>query len=196
MWRWLRERWRRWVDAPAGAAVAGGDAERKPAQSESAAPAPARARPRLHVAIDSSTRTWLFRVAREREAISEFCAYVAQRLPPDYAGPEVLHAFQIAYDELLTNVVMHADGPREENIEVLLKRDPGMVSSIIRYRASPYDPTARAAPDTEAGIAERAIGGLGVHLVKNLMDEFAHRHADGHNVITLRKRCGSEGAVP
>lgn len=146
--------------------------------------APPRA-PRLAIAFDSTAHTWLFRVAREREAISEFCAALEKRLPRDYAGPDTLHAFQVAFDELLTNVVMHADGPAHEPMEILLKRDAQQVTALLRYRASPYDPTARAAPDTDAPLSEREVGGLGVHLVRTLMQSFAHRYVDGWNELTL-----------
>lgn len=166
-WRRLRDRITRWRAA-------------RPAD------APSRAS-RVAVAFDSTAHTWLFRVARERAAISEFCGALEKRLPRDYAGPDALHAFQVAFDELLTNVVMHADGPAQEPIEVLLKRDATRVTALLRYRASPYDPTARAAPDVDAGLAEREVGGLGVHLVRTLMERFEHRHVDGWNEITLAR---------
>jgi anti-sigma regulatory factor (Ser/Thr protein kinase) len=166
-WRRLRDRITRWRAARPAAA-------------------PARA-PRVAVAFDSTAHTWLFRVAREREAISEFCGALEKRLPRDYAGADALHAFQVAFDELLTNVVMHADGPAAEPIEILLKRDARQVTAVLRYRASPYDPTARAAPDVDASLAERDVGGLGVHLVRTLMERFEHRHVDGWNEITLAR---------
>jgi anti-sigma regulatory factor (Ser/Thr protein kinase) len=144
-------------------------------------------RPRVAVAFDSTAHTWLFRIARERQAISEFCAALERRLPADYASADALRAFQVAFDELLTNVVMHADGPLDAPIEVLLKRDPVEVTALLRYRASAYDPTARPQPDTEASIADREIGGLGVHLVRQLMTRFEHRYVDGWNELTLAR---------
>jgi anti-sigma regulatory factor (Ser/Thr protein kinase) len=167
LWQRLRDRITRWRAARPAAA-------------------PARA-PRLAIAFDSTAHTWLFRVAREREAISEFCGALERRLPRDYAGPDALHAFQVAFDELLTNVVMHADGPAQEPMEILLKRDAQQVTALLRYRASPYDPTARGTPDVDAPLGEREVGGLGVHLVRTLMQRFEHRHVDGWNEITLAR---------
>ena len=97
-------------------------------------------------------------------------------------------AFQVAFDELLTNVVSYAEGGSDEPIGVALDARDGTATATIRYRAAAYDPTARAAPDTTLDIAERAIGGLGVHLVQTMMDEFTHAYVDGYNVLTLRKR--------
>jgi anti-sigma regulatory factor (Ser/Thr protein kinase) len=170
LWRRLRERVARWREARGTAS------SRQPAQA-----------PRVAVAFDSTAHTWLFRISREREAISEFCAALEKRLPADYASADALRAYQVAFDELLTNVVMHADGPREAPVEILLKRDAHEITALLRYRASPYDPTARAAPDVDAPLAQREVGGLGVHLVRTLMARFEHRYADGCNELILAR---------
>lgn len=147
-------------------------------------------RPSVMVALDSTAHTWLFRVPRDRAAITGFCAALDRRLPPGYASLDVLRAFQVAFDELLTNVVAHVTEFADEPIEVLLKRDPDRVSSIVRYRGALFDPTRHPAPDTDAGLHERPIGGLGVHLVRTMMDDFRHAYVAGFNELSLVKRCG------
>jgi serine/threonine-protein kinase RsbW len=134
----------------------------------------------------SSSGEWLFAVPRHRGAISDFCALIEERLGSD-ADLDALRAFQVAFDELLTNVVSYADGGGGEPIGVLMRQGGGALVSEIRYRAAAYDPTAREAPDTDLGIAERDIGGLGVHLVKEMMDRFEHSYVDGYNVLLLSK---------
>ena len=135
---------------------------------------------------------WLYAVSRRRTAVAALCARLERHWSSDL---DSLRAFQIAFDELLTNVIDYAQGGSDEPMAVHLRREDDGWSATIRYRALAYDPTARAAPDTELGIAERAIGGLGVHLVRTLMDEFAHRYDHGHNVLTLRKREVDEGTL-
>lgn len=142
----------------------------------------------IAVAFDSTANSWLFRIPRSRSAISGFCAFIEKRLPPDYVDTDTLRAFQVAFDELLTNVVAHADGPAEEPIDVLLRRNSGEISATIRYRASAYDPTRLPRPDTEAPMDARPIGGLGVHLVREMMDEFSHRYVQGCNELHLTRR--------
>jgi anti-sigma regulatory factor (Ser/Thr protein kinase) len=128
-----------------------------------------------------------FAIPRDRAAVSAFCALIETRLG-DRTGLDALRAFQIAFDELLTNVVSYADGGSDEPIGVALDAGGGTTTATIRYRATAYDPTARASPDTTLAIADRGIGGLGVHLVQTMMDEFTHAYVDGYNVLTLRKR--------
>jgi serine/threonine-protein kinase RsbW len=148
------------------------------------------------VELPSDGSQWLFAIARTRPAVSDFCALIEQRLGDDPALLEALHAFQVAFDELLTNVVDYAQGAADEPMGVAFSRDRDRVDATIRYRAVAYDPTAREAPDTESGIAQRAIGGLGIHLVKSLMDEFRHHYVDGYNVLTLSKRIGANPPTP
>lgn len=135
----------------------------------------------------SNAGEWLFAVPRHRGAISDFCALIEVRLGSD-ADLDALRAFQVAFDELLTNVVSYADGGGDEPIGVLMRQAHGTLDSEIRYRAAAYDPTAREAVNTDLGIAERDIGGLGVHLVKEMMDRFEHSYVDGYNVLLLSKK--------
>jgi anti-sigma regulatory factor (Ser/Thr protein kinase) len=82
---------------------------------------------------------------------------------------------------------MHAKGASADPVEVLLKRDPVEIVGLLRYRAEPFDPTVRAAPDVDAPLDARPVGGLGVHLVRQLMTRFEHRYADGCNEVTLAR---------
>lgn len=171
MWRNLLGQMHNWRGRAAAARAAAGDVSA------------------VMIALDSSANTWLFRVPRTRPAIADFCAMVERRLPPGYAGVEVLRAFQVAFDELLTNIATHVGAPAEQPIEVLLQREPERIVALIRYRGARFDPTAQPQADTSSALAEREIGGLGLHLVRALMDEFRHIYVAGFNELTLVKRC-------
>ncbi len=172
MWRRILKQFRNWRGHAAAQNAARADG----------------AKPPLMVALDSAAHTWLFRVPRQRGAITDFCAMVEKRLPPGYASLDTLRAFQVAFDELLTNVVAHTTEYPDEPIEVLLKREPERILAVIRYRGVSFDPTQQPRPDTAAKLGDRPIGGLGVHLVRTLMDEFRHAYIAGFNELTLLRR--------
>jgi len=154
-----------------------------------AAPEPTPAAPPPDVIeLEGDGVAMLFALTRTRPAISAFCAMFEERVIGTGVGFDTLHAFQVAFDELLTNVVSYAEGGDGEPMGVSLERGDDFLLARIRYRAAEYDPTARAAPDTEAAMTERQIGGLGVFIVQSLMDEFSYQYVDGYNVLTLRKR--------
>ena len=54
----------------------------------------------------------------------------------------------------------------------------------------PYDPLAKADPNTKLPAEERQIGGLGVFLTKKLMDDVSYEYRGGQNILTLKKKLG------
>lgn len=117
-------------------------------------------------------------VARVGAAFAQFAD--AHALP---AG--VRRSLNIVLDELLTNSISYGEAA-EVAIDVDLA--PDRLTVTLTDDGAPYDPFGRAAPDTALSVEDRPIGGLGIHLVQQLMDEVDyHRRAD-RNVVVLAKR--------
>lgn len=128
-----------------------------------------------------------FRVERERAAIARLSDSLERSLH-EQIPRSVLRALQVALDELLTNVLMHAEqasGP----VEIEVRREHDALAVKISYCADEFDPTTWQAPPREASIDGTRIGGLGIQLVRSLMDEFGYAYDAGLNVVSLRKRC-------
>lgn len=128
-----------------------------------------------------------FRVERDRAAIGRLSDSLEVELI-DAVPQTALRALQVALDELLTNVIMHARqaaGP----IDVAVSRGPEALDTRISYLADEFDPTGWQPVDLDAGVATARIGGRGILLVRALMDDFRYRYDDGYNVVMLSKRC-------
>ena len=101
----------------------------------------------------------------------------------------IRRSMNVVLDELLTNTLSYGFAGRESGevtIEVELRTD--RLSVTLTDDGAPFDPFGMAAPDTAPSVEERQIGGLGIHLVRRMMDEVSyHRRAD-RNVVTLAKR--------
>lgn len=100
-------------------------------------------------------------------------------VPMEKAAPVM-----VALDEILSNVANYGGGG---TIDVALSVANGAMRATISDDAPPFDPLARPAPDTDAGIDDRAIGGLGIHLVREMMDDVAYAYENGRNRLTFRK---------
>jgi len=97
----------------------------------------------------------------------------------------------LSLDELVTNTVSYGyrDSDAHHEIRITLTEREGSLVVIMEDEGIAYDPfTETAAPDLEAEVEERPIGGLGVYFVKTLMDEVAYERIDGVNRITLIQR--------
>lgn len=120
-------------------------------------------------------------VARVSAAFAEFAE--AHALPDS-----VRRSMNVALDELLTNIVVHGFAGREGGevtVEVELRAD--RVSVTLTDDGRPFDPFGRAAPDTALSVEERRIGGLGIHLVRRMMDEVSYQRRGDRNVVVLAK---------
>lgn len=96
----------------------------------------------------------------------------------------VRRSVSVALDELLNNSLAYGSAS-EVSIDVELQTDRLRVT--LSDDGRPFNPLDQAAPDTGLSIEERPIGGLGIHLTREVMDEMVyHRRAD-RNVITLAK---------
>jgi anti-sigma regulatory factor (Ser/Thr protein kinase) len=108
----------------------------------------------------------------------------------------VIHDLCVAFDEALSNVVKYGyrDDARHE-ISVRLAIAGTHVVAEIEDDGVPFDPLSAPPPRLEGGIDERPIGGLGIYLLRQLMDEVRYVRRGNRNVLVMKKRI-SEDAAP
>jgi serine/threonine-protein kinase RsbW len=103
--------------------------------------------------------------------------------------PALSYHINLALEELLTNTISYGfDEGAGHAIEVRIRIEGDEVVIELADNARPFDPTKAAAPDLDASIEDRLVGGLGVYLVKTVMDEVQYRRDGGRNRVTLKKR--------
>jgi serine/threonine-protein kinase RsbW len=101
---------------------------------------------------------------------------------------------ELSLDEVLANVVRHGLLGRgaTATVEVEFRLDPGAdpaVCEVVVVDDGPeFDPLVVAEPDTSLGVEERPIGGLGIALVRKLMDEVEYERRDGKNRLRMTRR--------
>ena len=123
------------------------------------------------------------------EEIERLAAHVEAFAAAHRLGEDIAYALNLALDELVTNVISYAYADAEEHqIEVTLQLEPGVLRARVRDDGRAFDPLKAPPPDLDAPIEERAIGGLGLHIVRQMMDAVEYRRDPGHNVVTLAKR--------
>lgn len=105
-------------------------------------------------------------------------------------GPTAVYAVEMAVDEACTNIIEHAyGGEGRGDIECTCWVDDGELTVTLRDYGSPFDPSSVPEPDINAGLEERREGGLGLYLIRNLMDEVDFEFtSDSGNILTLVKR--------
>jgi len=105
------------------------------------------------------------------------------------AMPEdVRRSISVAIDDLLANAFSHGRAGSDAcSVTVEVELDHERVTVTLTDDGPPFDPFGQSAPDTTLSVAERPIGGLGIHLVGQLMDKVNYQRREGHNVVVLVK---------
>ena len=94
----------------------------------------------------------------------------------------------LCVEEIFVNIANYAYGDGDGDAEVQISALDGEVTLNFLDSGTPYDPLAKADPDTTLSAAERQIGGLGVFLVKKNMDHVSYRRENGKNIFTMKKK--------
>lgn len=96
--------------------------------------------------------------------------------------------FELALEEVFLNVALHgANGITVPSVALELIASDTEVVLIVADDARPFDPLTLATPDTSAALEDRNIGGLGVHLVRQMMDTVSYTFEAGHNRLRMTK---------
>jgi anti-sigma regulatory factor (Ser/Thr protein kinase) len=104
-------------------------------------------------------------------------------------SPAVQNAVMLALEEIVTNVISYGfDDDAAHEIGVRLAVHDSELTATVDDDGVPYDPLQAAEPDVTASLDERSIGGLGILLVKKMMDTVTYERAGGRNVLRMRKR--------
>ena len=104
---------------------------------------------------------------------------------------DLLFRVHLVLEELVLNIIDYGldDGNEDHELEVVLTSEDDNLTIEITDDGIPFDPLKDAKiPDTDAPLEDRPIGGLGVHLVRTMMDEVSYRREDGKNHLTLVAR--------
>ena len=74
------------------------------------------------------------------------------------------------------------------DINIEAKSNGEVMKFIIRDTGVPFDPTVKEEVDITLSAEDREIGGLGIHLIRQIMDNINYERTEGHNVLTLTKK--------
>jgi len=100
----------------------------------------------------------------------------------------VVQAAELAMDELLTNIVSYGyRDSREHIIRIEFTIEQKALNLVVSDDGVAFNPFDVEAPDRTSPLEDRKVGGVGIFLVTEFMDEHSYRRCEGRNVVTLRK---------
>jgi glutamate/tyrosine decarboxylase-like PLP-dependent enzyme/anti-sigma regulatory factor (Ser/Thr protein kinase) len=129
------------------------------------------------------------RIRARLENLSEIRHFVRERAATLDVDPAIIPDVLVAVDEAATNVMEHGYQGREGFVEIDVLREVDALVIRLRDEAEPFDPTDVPPPDLSGPLEERVLDRMGVHLMREVMDEMHHRITlERGNELTLVKR--------
>lgn len=121
----------------------------------------------------------------ELEHMAQFIEEIGEELKLDM---ELRTDLNIVLEELVSNIILYAypEGA-EGTIDLATESDGKIITFFLSDQGREFDPTLKEDPDVETNPAERQLGGMGIFIVKNIMDDVAYQRLEGKNVLTIKK---------
>lgn len=135
----------------------------------------------------SATLSLTVRTARDE--LERINAAVERMAEQDEWPPDLVFRVTLVLEEWNLNVMDYGHDDDTHEIDIALTSDGNQVTIEIVDGGRPFDPLHDApAPDLTSPVAERRVGGLGVHLMRTLMDEVAYQRESGKNHLKMVTR--------
>lgn len=130
------------------------------------------------------------RIEATLENLDNVLAFVDAGLEEQDCPIKVQMQLDVAVEELYVNIAhyAYAPGTGQAVIEFDYNEDTGIVKITFKDSGTPFDPTAKADPDTTLSAAERQIGGLGIYMAKKSTDEMNYEYKDNMNILSIFKK--------
>ena len=121
----------------------------------------------------------------ELERVAQFIEEIGEELHLDM---EMQMNLNLVMEEMVSNVMFYAY-PKESDseIELLAKSDGKKLTFVLSDQGKEFDPTAKEDADPDVNPAEREIGGMGIFIVKNIMNHVTYQRLEGKNLLTMTK---------
>lgn len=122
------------------------------------------------------------------ERPGDLLAAIDRALAGQQLAPGARNDLRLITEEVVCNALEHGlHGPHEEAWELVfdLRRRGDTLHLEFRDRGKPFDPLAQPPPDLDGDILDRPIGGLGLHLVRELAETISYRREEPYNVLHI-----------
>lgn len=123
------------------------------------------------------------------EYLDEIRGHVAREARAAGFSDKAVYAVQLAADEAASNIIEHAyEGRGDASFEMSCDFRKDRLVIVFHDRGKSFDVSKVTKPDIKADLSERKIGGLGIFLMRKLMDEVHYKSTGSENILTLTKR--------
>lgn len=122
------------------------------------------------------------------EALAAISDFVVEQARAAGLDEHAVWEVQLAVDEAATNVIQHSYAKADGQMTINTNATESTLEIVICDRGKPFNPEDVPEPDLVSPLEERKTGGLGLYLMRKLMDRVDFRFENGENILTMSKR--------
>jgi len=131
-----------------------------------------------------------FEIRADLEEIQRVSEMIEKCMKTHGWEDDALLDVQLAVEEAVTNTILHGYDGRSGTISIRIETSPHHISVEIADDAPAFDPLSVPDPDISGEIEDRQIGGLGIFLIRRVMDEVSYRYEKNKNILVMEKKIG------
>jgi serine/threonine-protein kinase RsbW len=121
----------------------------------------------------------------ELERVNTFVAEICEELHLD---AELQMNLNLVMEEMVSNVIFYAyPQGATADIELLAESDGKELTFVLSDQGVAFDPTQKEDADVDVNPADRELGGMGIYIVKNIMNQVTYQRLKGKNLLTMKK---------
>lgn len=143
--------------------------------------------------MDSSQNIFVLHLLNRQEELDHLNSFL-QQVSNTWQIPEgIILPINLALEEVFTNIIKYGyQDEFEHDIEVVIERFDDSLRIRVTDDGKPFDPLNTPSPDTSVQANEREVGGLGILLIRQMMDVVDYNRSDKYNVLTMEKKLHQE----
>ena len=121
----------------------------------------------------------------ELDHVAQFIEEIGEELG---LSMEMQMNLNLVLEEMVSNIIFYAypEGT-DAHIELLAESDGNELTFVLTDQGQEFDPTMKEDVDVEVNPAERDLGGMGIYIVKNIMNQVTYQRLEGKNLLTMKK---------
>ena len=131
-----------------------------------------------------------FEIPAELEQIQKVSEKIEQCMKTHGWGEDAVLDVQLAVEEAVTNSILHGYDGTSGTIAIRIETTPHYITVEIADDAPAFDPLSVPDPDVNTDLEDRQIGGLGIFLIRRVMDEVSYRYEKNKNILVMEKKIG------
>lgn len=139
--------------------------------------------------IEKESRN-IFNIRAETKHLEQVLMFIDRKLAEYDCPLRIRGQIALAAEEIFVNIARYAYENKigDAGIQVEVEQEPLQVLITFTDQGVPYDPLQRETPDLSLSAEERPIGGLGIYLMRQSMDDVSYEYREGKNILTIKKK--------